>query len=92
MILEQFPEPFEKSTARGSTHPLYFVTKIVNQNLLIFQDEVRYMVTSVTDDGRNYFLLEETTGVLRTKKPLTSASQQYVVSIRHQGINFSNMV
>ena len=44
------------------------------------QDTVRYSLANASNDGMQYFLLEERTGILRLKKPLTGAKEKYNVS------------
>ena len=43
--------------------------------------EMRYNLDNVTNNGLTYFLLEEKTGILRLKKPLSAAIGQFVAYV-----------
>ena len=43
----------------------------------MFQDEVFFTLESISGDGEEYFLLEERTGVIRLKKPLKDAANEF---------------
>ena len=44
------------------------------------QDVPRYQLLNSTHNGMDYFLLEESSGILRLKRPLTNARPEYRVS------------
>ena len=50
------------------------------------QDVPRYQLVNSTHNGMDYFLLEETSGILRLKRPLTSARPEYRVSGHTGGV------
>lgn len=61
------------------------------------QDVVNYVLVTSSDDGREYFLLEQTTGTFILIKPLTQARQEYQVtvlenrSLSHSIISYPNI-
>lgn len=48
--------------------------------IFAWQDVIRYQIVEVDNDGQDLFLLEETTGNLLLRKPLTDGASEYKVS------------
>ena len=58
-----------------------FLSFTCNYLCVVFaQDEVSYEILEASDDARDYFLLEESTGSFILIKPLTQARAQYQVT------------